>query len=71
MSGKARITLLLAIGWTVGLVAQAWVGLASGYADIFPRRCCSGSRSASAQGHGRGRRIRAEPGAPAHEQARP
>lgn len=36
MSAKDRLSIVLAIGWTAGLLAQLWVGLASGYADIFP-----------------------------------
>lgn len=30
------VTILLAVGWTIGFLVQLALGLASGYADIFP-----------------------------------
>jgi hypothetical protein len=36
MMKPQTITILLAVGWTIGFLVQLALGLASGYADIFP-----------------------------------
>ena len=36
MMRPQTITILLAVGWTIGFLVQLALGLASGYADIFP-----------------------------------
>jgi len=36
MSRPQRITLVLALGWSIGLIVQLVIGLSMGYADIFP-----------------------------------
>ena len=36
MMKPQTITILLAFGWTIGCLVQLALGLASGYADIFP-----------------------------------
>jgi hypothetical protein len=36
MSRPQRITLVLALGWSIGLIVQLVIGLSTGYADIFP-----------------------------------